>query len=71
MINIINSQAVLYSSGSNDECFTPDYGVKPIVKYIPKDAIIWCPFDTDESEYVKQIRAKGNKVIASHISTYK
>ena len=68
MISIINSQTVLYSIGSNDECFTPDYGVKPIVKYIPKDAIIWCPFDTDESEYVKQIRAKGNKVIASHIS---
>lgn len=54
--------------GSNDECFTPDYGVKPIIKYIPKDAIVWCPFDTNESEYVKQISANGNKVITSHIN---
>lgn len=54
--------------GSNDECFTPDYGVKPILKYIPKDAIIWCPFDTTESEYVKQIRSNGNRVITSHIN---
>lgn len=59
---------MLYSAGSNDECFTPDYGVKPIIKYIPKDAIVWCPFDINESEYVKQIKNNGNKVIASHIS---
>lgn len=65
---MINSQTILYSMGSNDECFTPDYGVKPIIKYIPKDAIVWCPFDTNESEYVKQISANGNKVIASHIN---
>lgn len=65
---MINSQTILYSMGSNDECFTPDYGVKPIIKYIPKDAIVWCPFDTNESEYVKQISTNGNKVIASHIN---
>ena len=29
---------------------------------------MWCPFDTKESEFVKQIRANGNKVIYSHIS---
>ena len=64
----IDSQAVLYSAGKNDECLTPDYGVKPIIKYIPKNAVVWCPFDTEESEFVKQIRANGNKVIYSHIS---
>ncbi len=64
----IDSQAVLYSAGKNDECLTPDYGVRPIIKYIPKDAVVWCPFDTKESEFVKQIRANGNKVIYSHIS---
>lgn len=65
----INSQAVLYSPGNNDECMTPAYGVRPIVKYIPKNAVVWCPFDTEESEFVKQIRANGNKVIATHIFT--
>ena len=64
---MIDSQVVLYSSGANDECYTPDYGVKPIIKYIPKNAIVWCPFDTEDSEYVKQIKANGNKVIATHI----
>ena len=63
----MNSEEVLYSKGSNDECMTPDYGVVPILKYIPQDAIIWCPFDKEDSEFVKQIREMGNKVIATHI----
>lgn len=64
---MISSKDVLYSSGNNDECLTPDYGVKPIIKYIPKDWVVWCPFDKKESEFVKQIKANGNKVICSHI----
>tara|TARA_B100000683_G_C12392006_1_gene515923 strand:+ start:259 stop:798 length:540 start_codon:yes stop_codon:yes gene_type:complete len=62
------SKELLYSTGSNDECYTPDYGVEPILKYIPKDAIVWCPFDTEESEFVKQI-SKQNKIVYSHIMT--
>lgn len=65
---MIDSSKVLYSKGSNDECFTPAYGVKPILKYIPKDTVVWCPFDTEDSEFVKQIREAGNKVIATHIN---
>lgn len=63
----INSQKVLYSSGKNDECYTPDYGVYPIIKYIPENAVVWCPFDTEESQFVKLISENGNKVIYSHI----
>lgn len=58
---------ILYSKGKNDECYTPKYGVKPILKYIPKDKIIWCPFDTEESEFVIEI-SKTNKVVYSHIN---
>lgn len=65
----IDSRKVLYSQGKNDECYTPAYGVAPIVKYIPKKAVVWCPFDTSESEFVKQITENGNEVIASHINT--
>lgn len=61
------SQKILYSQGSNDECYTLDYAVKPILKYIPKGYVVWCPFDTEDSQFVKQIRANGNKVIRSHI----
>lgn len=65
---IINSKEVLYSKGSNDECLTLGYAVYPILKYIPNEWTVWCPFDKEYSEFVKQIRGKGNKVIRSHIS---
>ena len=67
MVKELDSGKLMFSSGNNDECYTPDYGVKPILKYIPKDAIVWCPFDTIDSEFTKQI-SKQNKVIATHIS---
>jgi hypothetical protein len=57
---------VLFSIGKNDECYTQDYAVTPILKYIPKNAIIWCPFDKEHSEFVKQI-SKTNQVVFSHI----
>jgi hypothetical protein len=59
---------ILYSKGKNDECFTLDYGVEPILKYIPKGAVVWCPFDKSDSEFVKQI-SKQNTVVHSHIDT--
>jgi hypothetical protein len=62
----IDSKKVLYSAGKNDECYTLPYAVEPILKYIPEGAIVWCPFDTPESEFVKQI-SKTNRVIATHI----
>lgn len=58
--------ANMYGKKDNNECYTPKYGVIPILKYIPKDAIIWCPFDTEDSEFVIEI-SKTNKVIHSHI----
>ena len=67
MVQELNSGKLMFSGGNNDECYTPDYGVKPILKYIPEGAIVWCPFDTEESEFVKQID-KTNLVIYSHIS---
>ena len=56
----------IYSKGKNDECYTPAYGVKPILKYIPENKIIWCPFDKSSSEFVKLI-SKTNPVVNSHI----
>ncbi len=32
----LKSREILYSKGKNDECYTPRYGVLPILKYIPK-----------------------------------
>jgi hypothetical protein len=68
MVQEFDSKKLMYSDGNNDECYTPAYGVTPILKYIPTDAKVWCPFDTKESEFVKQIGAQ-NLVISTHIST--
>ncbi len=56
-----------YSNGKNDECYTPKYGVVPILKYLQKDKVIWCPFDTNESEFVKTLKENEFKVVNSHI----
>ena len=58
----------MFSKGKNDECYTPAYGVLPIVKYIPKDWTVWLPFDTEESQFYKILKEKGFKIIRSHIS---
>ena len=65
MAQELDSGKLMYSSGNNDECYTPLYGVTPILKYIPEGAIVWCPFDTFESHFVKEI-SKTNKVEMSH-----
>ena len=63
----MDSSKVLYSNGKNDECYTPRYAVEPIVKFLPKNKIIWCPFDTEQSEFVKVLKENGFNVIYSHI----
>ena len=63
----MTSQDILFSKGQNDECYTPRYAVEEIVGYIPKDKIVWCPFDRDDSEFTKVLKEKGYKVINSHI----
>lgn len=56
---------------ASDEVYTPAYAVQPILKYIDRgnkpSYTIWCPFDTEESEFVKLIKQEGHKVIHSHI----
>lgn len=51
-----------------DEWYTPDYAVFPITKYIKPNSIIWCPFDTDDSFYVKRLKLMGHTVVNTHIS---
>lgn len=62
----IDSKKVLYSRGKNDEMYTPKYAVEPILEYINPEWVIWCPFDKEVSEFVREI-SKTNKVIYTHI----
>ncbi len=50
-----------------DEYYTPSILVKPIIKYLRPNATIWCPFDTENSEFVILLKEAGHKVIYSHI----
>ena len=63
----MKSNDILYSSGRNDECYTPRYAVEPLLKYLPKDKTIWCPFDKEDSEFVKLLKENGFNVIYTHI----
>lgn len=57
----------LVAGSKNDEFYTPSYAVEPIIKYIKMPSTIWCPFDTEESWFVKKFKQNGNTVIATHI----
>lgn len=51
---------ILANSG-NDEFYTPLYAIEPILKYIKPNSTIWCPFDTEESLFVKELIKGGIK----------
>lgn len=51
----------------NDEYYTPVYAILPILKYLKPNSTIWCPFDTDKSNYVKLFKANGFNVINTHL----
>lgn len=57
------------AGSGNDEFYTPAYAIAPLLKYVPEGAVVWCPFDTSESLFVKAFEARGNKVIASHLDS--
>lgn len=55
------------TASNNDELYTPYYAVDPIIEYVPKGKVIWCPFDKEWSMFVRLLRENGNLVICSHI----
>lgn len=58
-----------YTFNKNDEYKTPRYAVEPIIKYLKQGATIWCPFDTEDSEYVTAFKERGFNVVHGHIQT--
>ena len=60
---------IQYKFNKNDEYFTPEYAVEPIIKYLKKGSTIWCPFDKISSNYVKVFKDNGFNVVYGHIET--
>lgn len=57
------------AGSGNDEFYTPEYAIAPLYKYLPPPPVtIWCPFDTEDSLFVKLFRQRGYTVIATHIA---
>ena len=50
-----------------DEWYTPPNAIYPILKYIRKGSIVWCPFDLDVSNFVQILKEYGCQVINTHI----
>lgn len=55
------------SFSEKDEYYTPKILVEPIKKYIKPNSTVWCPFDTENSEFVIAFKELGHKVIHTHI----
>jgi len=62
---------VYYTNGGGDEQHTPRYGVEALLPHIQhlKEKIIWCPFDKEDSEFVKALKENNFNVVFSHIAT--
>ena len=60
---------IQYKFNKQDEYYTPENAVLPIIKYIPQNSTIWCPFDTKESNFYKILIRNNFNVIATHIDS--
>jgi len=53
----------------NDEFYTPNYAITPLLKYLKPNSFIWCPFDSVDSNFVKILSAEGHRVLNTHIES--
>lgn len=58
----------LTSDRKGNELYTPFYAVDPIIKYLPKGKIIWCPFDEEWSAFYVRLKELGYSVIRSSLA---
>ncbi len=58
----------IVAGSGNDEFYTPEYAILPIMKYLKPNSYIWCPFDTNSSNFVKLLTKAGHKVDCTHLN---
>ena len=57
-------------NGVNDELYTPDIAIYPLLEYIDKSLVVWECTDFGESNITKIFKNNGNKVISTHINNF-
>jgi hypothetical protein len=57
----------IVAGSGKDEFYTPRYAVMPITRHIKPESVVWCPFDTEDSMFVKVLRELGHTVIPTHL----
>ena len=58
----------LTADRENNELYSPYYIVDHIAKYLPKDKIIWCPFDEEWSAFYQRLNELGYKAVRSSLA---
>jgi len=66
-VRLVKNSSFINQYEKRDEYYTPRILVEPILQYIPNNKRIWCPFDTENSEFVRAFKQRGNPVTYSHI----
>jgi len=59
----------IVAGSQNDEFYTPSYAIEPLYEFIKPKSVVWCPFDTDDSLFVKLLSEQGHKIINTHLET--
>lgn len=54
----------------NDELYTPEYAIKPLLKYLSTDNVIWECTDFGKSNITKILKENGFKVISTSKSNF-
>ena len=57
----------IIAGSGKDEFYTPAYAVKVLLPYLKAGKKVWCPFDTEDSLFVKILRDYGMDVVNTHI----
>lgn len=55
------------NKGGSDDWYTPRNAIELLLPFIKPGSTIWCPFDTEDSNYVR-VLSKDHIVLYSHIS---
>lgn len=64
---ITNKAEKTIERNPNDEFYTPNYAITPLLKYLKPNSYVWCPFDTNDSNFVKLLKEAGHKVLNTHL----